>query len=200
MILKSLFTKVECARFLLGFNSMTLTQTIQRTCIYISWSLQIQRHSALAKVLEEQELVIAPARLRDFYKTYILNISNNLWVCLGSTWYSGIMFFFILFKTGWGSQTRVQNIFANSLRPFGTKLTKNFLRVEMSRCDIVSTNLNLILSQQTFSCFLKSMSKKWQPKYSKPFWTMLNKKMQYLLVQASLSEYKVPRWNRSRAR
>ena len=84
-------------------------------------------------MLEEQELVIAPARLRDFYKTYILNISNNLWVCLGS----GIMFFFILFKIGWGSQTHVQNIFANSLRPFGTKLTKNFLRVEMYRCDVI---------------------------------------------------------------
>ena len=46
----------------------------------------------LQKCLEDQEFVIAPARLRDFYKTYILNISNNLWVCLGS----GIMFFYIV--------------------------------------------------------------------------------------------------------
>ena len=82
-------------------------------------------------MLEEQELVIAPARLRDFY-IYSKYLQQSLGL-FGFRYHV----FFILFKIGWGSQTHVQNIFANSLRPFGTKLTKNFLRVEMYRCDVI---------------------------------------------------------------
>ena len=136
MILKSLFTKVECARFFLGFNSMTLTQTIQRTCIYISWSLQIQRHPALAKVLEEQELVIAPARLRDFYKTYILNISNNLWVCLGS----GIMFFFYIVQNRLGESNPCSKYFCKFVKAFWHKIDKKLFKGRNVQvwCDIVS--------------------------------------------------------------
>ena len=139
MILKSLFTKVECARFLLGFKFMMLAQTIQRTWMYNSWSLQIQRHSALAKVLEEQELVIAPARLRDFYKTYILNISNNLWVCLGFTWYSGIMFFYIV-QNRLGESNPCSKYFCKFVKAFWHKIDKKLFKGRNVQvwCDIVS--------------------------------------------------------------